>query len=225
MTTDIQSERVALLRKRVDKLVNNHELIKGRLVDANNRLTEARARQVDLDVVQNTVQYVAARVQTSFGNHVGGLVTKAIHHVFPSKRSENFIVRFRENRGKTECELRMRTEKGEEAHPFDCCGGGVWDVISFALRCACLVLEQPANTRFLVLDEPFKFIHGWEMRSRALQMLYNTCKALNIQAVVVHQTDDVNDAEGGLDVLAGRDGCKVYLVKQAGYELSEVVPC
>ena len=54
----------------------------------------------------------------------------------------------------------MRTEKGEEAHPFDCCGGGVWDVISFALRCACLVLEQPANTRFLVLDEPFKFIHG-----------------------------------------------------------------
>jgi hypothetical protein len=214
-----------LLRKRVDKLTNNHELIKGRLVDANNRLTEARARQVDLDAVQNTVQYVAARVQTSFGNHVGGLVTKAIHHVFPSKRSENFIVRFRENRGKTECELRMRTEKGEEAHPFDCCGGGVWDVISFALRCACLVLEQPANTRFLVLDEPFKGIHGWGMRIRALQMLYNTCKALNIQAVVVHQTDDVNDAEGGPDVLAGRDGCKVYLVKQAGYELSEVVPC
>jgi len=211
------------LRKKIDTYVTERNMIKQRLAEAEAALLIARTRQVDLDVVQNTVQYVAARVQTNFGNHVGALVTKAMHHVFPTKRNEFFVVRFRENRGKTECELRIRTEKGDEAHPFACSGGGVWDILAFGLRGACLVLEQPPSTRFLVLDEPFKFIHGATLRKRAVQMLYNTCKMLNIQAIAVHQSDDASDSEGGLDVLEGKPDCAVYLVRLKGYELSEVV--
>jgi hypothetical protein len=210
------------LRRKIDRFATERSLVRARLDGAEQRRTAARTRQTDLDVVQNTVQYVAARVQTNFGNHVGALVTKAMHHVFTGKRNEYFIVRFRENRGKTECELRIRTENGDEAHPFHCSGGGVWDTIAFALRCACLVLEQPPSTRMLFLDEPFKFLHGAVLRKRAMTMLYNTCSTLGIQAVVVHQSDDASDTTSGLDALDNKSDCAVYKVSLVGYEESEV---
>jgi len=213
------------LRSRLDKLIGQRELVIARLDAAKTSLTTARAAQLDIDAVQRSVQYVAARVQTGFGNYVGSIVTKALHHVFPDRRRDIFVVRFRENRGKTECELLLRTEKGEEAHPFDCSGGGVWDVLSFALRPSMLVLEQPTPSRFLALDEPFKFLHGATVRRRALRMLLNTCRALSIQAVIVHQSDigDEDAIDESLDVLYGETGVRVYEVRKVAYEKSEVV--
>lgn len=211
------------IRKKIDTYVTERNMIKQRLAEAEAALLVARTRQVDIDVVQNTIQYVAARVQTNFGNHVGGLVTKAMHHVFPDKHKEFFVVRFRPNNGKTECQLRIRPEVGDEAHPYACSGGGVWDTLSFALQCACLVLEQPATTRFIVVDEPFKNLHGAMLRKRAVQMLYNTCKLLNIQCIAVHQADDASDPGSGLEVLENKPDCAVYLVKLIAYETSEVV--
>jgi len=222
---DLSNCHAASLRRRRDALAAQKTLVDRRAEDAANRLKAARAAQTDIDAVQKTVQYVAARVQTGFGNYVGAIVTKALHHVFPDRKNDNFVVRFRENRGKTECELLLVTAKGEEAHPYDCAGGGVWDTLSFALRAATLVLEQPAPSRFLVLDEPFKFLHGAVQRRRALRMMYNTFKALGIQAIVVHQSDigSEDSVDESLDVLRGEPGVVVYEVKKVSYETSEVV--
>lgn len=222
---DLSNCHAMSLSRRLDALAAQKTLVDRRATDAENRLTRARAEQTDIDAVQKTVQYVAARVQTGFGNYVGAIVTKALHHVFPDRRNDNFVVRFRENRGKTECELLLVTAKSEEAHPFDCSGGGVWDTLSFALRAATLVLEQPAPSRILVLDEPFKFLHGAVQRRRALRMMYNTFKALGIQAIVVHQSDIGSDdsVDESLDVLRGEQGVIVYEVRKTGYEKSEVV--
>lgn len=221
---NLSASPVADLRQRRDALAAQKTLVDRRANDAGNRLAQARAAQTDIDAVQKTVQYVAARVQTGFGNYVGAIVTKALHHVFPDRRNDNFIVRFRENRGKTECALLLVTAKGEEAHPFDCSGGGVWDTLSFALRAATLVLEQPAPSRLLVLDEPFKFLHGAVQRRRALRMMYNTFKALGIQAVVVHQSDVGNgdEIDESLDVIRNEPGVAVYEVRLVAYEKSEV---
>lgn len=221
---NLSASPVADLRQRRDALAAQKTLVDRRATDAGNRLAQARSAQMDIDAVQKTVQYVAARVQTGFGNYVGAIVTKALHHVFPDRRNDNFIVRFRENRGKTECELLLVTAKGEEAHPFDCSGGGVWDTLSFALRAATLVLEQPAPSRLLVLDEPFKFLHGAVQRRRALRMMYNTFKALGIQAVVVHQSDigSEDSVDESLDVIRNEPGVAVYEVRLVAYEKSEV---
>ena len=212
------------LRLRYDALAAQQALVARRLDEAQQRLDKARLAQTDIDAVQRAVQYVAARVQTGFGNHVGAIVTKALHHVFPERKADQFVVRFRENRGKTECELLLRTAKGAEAHPFDCSGGGVWDTLSFALRSAMLILEQPAPSRVLLLDEPFKFIHGTSVRRRALRMMYNTFVALGIQGVIVHQSDEGNrdSVDESLDVVVGEPGVTVYEVRLVAYEESEV---
>lgn len=223
MTIENQCDSARLLRRKIEGYATERDMVVRRLRAAEDMLRTARKVQRDIDVVQNTVQYISARVQNNFGNYIGAVVTKAIHHVFPESKSEHFVVRFRENRGKTEAVLRIRTEKGAEAHPFHCSGGGMWDVIAFALRSVCLVMEQPATSRFLALDEPFKFLHGRTMRRRAMQMLYNTCQKLGIQAVVVHQTDTDSELDDSLELLLGKSDCNVYEVRLKGYEESEVV--
>lgn len=211
------------MRRKIDGWEAQRTMIEKRLYDANTRLTKARTMQIDLDVVQNTVQYLAARVQKKFGDYVGNVVTKALHYVFPERRRDFFIAKFVENRGKTECKLLIRTTEGEEAHPYHCSGGGVWNTISFALQCACVVLEQPQKTLFIAMDEPFKFLHGMTYRKRALNMLYNTCSMLGIQAVIVHQSDDANtEDDEALDVLSNKSDCVVHTVKLVAYEQSEL---
>lgn len=213
------------IRRRYDVVCTQKQMIEKRHDEAEARLKKTRADQIDIDAVQRTVQFVAARIQTGFGNYVGGIVTKALHHVFPDRRTDNFIVRFVENRGKTECELLLRTANGEEGKPIHCAGGGVWDTLAFALRAAVLVLEQPAPSRILILDEPFKFLHGAAVRRLALRMMYNTFKALSIQAVVVHQSDvGVEDEiDESLDVVKDEVDVTVYEVRKTGYEKCEVV--
>jgi len=213
---------ISELRRKTDVFLNERSRAKQRLEVATVALTAARMAQIDLDAVQNTLQYVATRVQTNFGDHVGGLVTKALHHVFGAANADSFIVRFHENRGKTEAQLRMCTADGAMAHPYDSDGGGTWNVIAFAMQCACLVLEQPQKTRFIALDEPFHFLHGAETRRRALSMLINTCETLKLQAIVVHQTDDKEDPDAGLAAIVGHKDCLVYTVKQPTYENSVV---
>ena len=213
------------IRQRINAMHAQKELVASRLKDAEERSLAARKRQADIDALQSVVQFTATRVQSQFGAYVGGLVTKALHHVFPDRKKDRFAVKFRENRGKTECQLLLVTADGDEAHPFDCAGGGVWDILSFALRCSMVMLEQPAPNRFLLLDEPFKFLHGASARRRALRMMVNTFGVLGIQAVAVHQSDvgDEDAVDESLEAIRDEDGVAVYEVRKTGYEKSEIV--
>ena len=213
------NERVSLLTTRIQRIAALKEMNDRNYEKAEHDCKVYREIQTDIDRVQEVMQSTAAVVQNGFGTFIGSLVTKAIHHVFPEKKDDNFIVSFRENRGKTECQLFIVTKGGEHAHPFDCSGGGVWDVIAFALRCAVLSLERPKPSMFLVLDEPFKFLHGSESRAKALSMMKNTFDAIGIQGIVVHQDDDEDD--DSVYDLRGSD-VSVYNVKRVGYEKSEI---
>ena len=215
---DCAEERVRALESRMQKIIALKEMNERNLARAERELAAFRETQADIDAVQEIMQSTAAVVQNGFGAFIGSLVTKAMHHVFPEKKDDNFVVSFRENRGKTECQLLIVMKGGENAHPFDCSGGGVWDVISFALRCAVLSLERPKPSMFLVLDEPFKFLHGADSRSRALSMMKNTFDAIGIQGIVVHQDDGADDSEADL---CGSGVC-VHNVKRVGYEKSEI---
>ena len=208
------------INERYNKLKTEHDLVRQRMESAKADADKARAQRLDIDVVLQVLQTSAAMVQNNFGGYISEIVTKAMHHVFPERINDRFIVRFRENRGQTECQLLIRSQCGSEAHPYQCSGGGVWDVLAFALRAVIVVLEQPKRSRFMICDEPFKNLHGKLPRENALDMLYNTCKSLGIQCVVVHQSDDGGSNDD--DVLASysRNGAKIYVARQIGYETS-----
>ncbi len=210
------------MRQRYNRLKAEHDLVKARLVAAKADADKARAQRLDIDVVQRVLQTSAAMVQNNFGTYISGIVTKAMHHVFPERVNDTFVVRFRENRGQTECQLLIRSQCGSEAHPFTCAGGGVWDVLAFALRAVVLVLEQPRRSKFMVCDEPFKNLHGKDARENALDMLYNTCKSLGIQCLVVHQSDGKEGDDDNVLASYSKDGARVYKVRQTAYETSVI---
>ena len=210
-----------VLKKRYDKLMSERNLVRSRLNESKVNLDGYRARRVDIDVVQQIIQTAATQVQNNYGAYIGHVVTKAIHHVFPERANDMFVVRFRENRGQTECQMILRTESGKEQHPFHCSGGGVWDVISLALRCVIMELEKPQCSRFMMCDEPFKYIHGHDQRIAALRMLHNTCKKMAMQCVIVHQSDKQGSDDAILRELSA-DGAHVYRVSLVSYQNSKV---
>lgn len=209
------------LKDRHSKLLSQRDLIKLRVDESIKVLEEHRRQKLDIDVVQQILQTTSAQIQNEYGDYIGDIVTKAIHHVFPERITDRFIVRFRENRGQTECQLLIRSKSENELHPFHCSGGGVWDVIAFALRCIVVVLEKPQRSRFMLCDEPFKNLHGKEQRAAALQMLHNTCKNMSIQCIAIHQSDVNGSDEEVLEALS-EDGAYVYRVELVSYENSKI---
>lgn len=210
---------LSALKGKVEALRVGHDLVLKSVKKWNAMYDEACENRDDLDRVRAIIQYAASSCQNAFGDYIGFVVTEAMRHVFDDRKQDTFNVRFRENRGRIEAQLVIVNKDGEMSHPYDNSGGGVWDVLSFALRCAMLVLQRPERTKLLVLDEPFKFLHGSEQRTRALNMARNVCERLGVQTIIVHQGDESDD-DSLNDVKS--DSVSVYSVEKVGYEKSSV---
>lgn len=67
--------------------------------------------------------------------------------------------------------------------------GGVRDVLSLGLRLAKLLTEIPRRERVLILDEPFKNVHGTKERERAAQLILLLADELKIQFILTTGLD------------------------------------
>ena len=76
----------------------------------------------------------------------------------------------------------MRDE--HEVNPRSGSGGGVLDVASFSLRLACLLLTKPSPRRLIVMDEPFKNVHGSDYRERVGIMLKTLAEEMDFQFIM-----------------------------------------
>lgn len=94
-------------------------------------------------------------LQEKVHHQIGLFVSRALHIVFEERYE--FRIRFVERRKQTEAELELLLD-GVAVDPMTATGGGVVDIIAFALRLACLRLSRPSAEPILILDEPFKFV-------------------------------------------------------------------
>lgn len=134
---------------------------------------------------QGLAQEVAAAVQEHTHAQIAGVVSRCLEAVFGAG-AYAFRVTFARARGRTEARLAfVHPESGEEVDPATACEGGAVDVAAFALRLACLLLHRPAPRRLLVLDEPFRFLHGAEYRERLRELLLTLSEELGVQVVMV----------------------------------------
>ena len=134
---------------------------------------------------------VAKLTQERFKEKVEGLVSMAVQSVFD--RPFNFELIFEQKRNKMECRFVIsETVKGEKVEYdsiADDMGGGLVDIIGFALRIVLWSLEKPRSRSFMVLDEPFRFV-GSALIEKAGIMLREISKRLGIQFIVVtHESE------------------------------------
>lgn len=122
-------------------------------IEQNEKLLETlTVRGEKLLIAQKIIQEAAEFTQKQIQAKITSLGTMLLQAVFGNEYE--LLMEFPVRRGKVEIDFFVQTEKGIVS-PTDC-GGGLIDVLSFALRLPFLALS--AVDRTLILDEPFKFV-------------------------------------------------------------------
>lgn len=135
---------------------------------------------------QQTVQKLAAEIQTEAHQQITRVVTSALRYVF--RKSYTFQISFLRRRGKTEARLLYRY-RGHDIDPITEDGGGLLDISAFALRISAITLETPQRRKFLALDEPFKAINGEEFRQRTAELVAYLSKNYGVQILIASGLD------------------------------------
>lgn len=125
------------------------------------------------------VQHIAETLQSDATAFFTSCVQSALDIVFPG--AYVFKMEFASRRNQAELDMWL-DRNGEKVSALDSAGGGVVDVISFALRTCCLLLSKKA--KLLILDEPFKFIRG-EARDRLGDLLNLLSVESHVQVIMV----------------------------------------
>lgn len=139
--------------------------------------------KLQLDFTKNAQEIlieVAQAVEEQAHKHINRIVSKCLKAVWDDPYE--FEIKFVRRRGRTEAEMFL-TKDGHEIGTDDSTGGGVTDVISFALRMADLSLRMPRGRSFIALDEPFKHVSP-DLRPRVAKMLELLSEELGFQFVI-----------------------------------------
>jgi len=132
------------------------------------------------------IQTVATEVQRNLETHISSVVTLALSTVIPDPIE--FVVRFEQRRGRTECDLLFR-EQEENYRPLDGSGFGALDVASSAMRFVFWSLKR--NRPVIIMDEPFRNVSP-DLHERLSEMLQMISKDLGLQIIMVSHSEDVN---------------------------------
>lgn len=147
---------------------------------------ELRAIQTNIEAVADIVSKAAQAAQENFAASVAGVVTECLNSVYPDNPYD-FRLEFRECAGKTVVDALLYRD-GEPLDPMASTGGGVWDVLAFALRVAIAIITADDYTRmFMAFDEPFKFLHGVEKLRRAYETMEAVQERFGLTILCVRQ--------------------------------------
>jgi DNA repair exonuclease SbcCD ATPase subunit len=137
-----------------------------------------------------TLVEVSNQTQKRFKEKVETLVTMAIRSVFD--RPFQFLLEFERKRNKMECRPEIKElvdGKSRTFDPSEDMGGGIVDIISFALRVVLWSLENPRSRSVIVLDEPMKNLG--KLVSLAGQVLKEISHRLNFQLIIITHEDSL----------------------------------
>lgn len=171
--------------ERIERDRSTKEYLEKSLSDSKDAITELEEDIVDRIKVRTILQQVAQDIQSSFKVRLSEIVTLALCTIFDE--TYIFNIDFVQKRNKTETEIYIM--KGDvRLSPLDSMGGGVLQVISFALRLSLFLLKTPRLRNTIILDEPFSFLSK-DHQEKAGELLLTLSKKLGIQFIVVTHSD------------------------------------
>ena len=148
----------------------------------------------------------AGLVQDTLATKLSGIVTKALGSVF--EEPIEFIARFVERRGVSECDLLVKVN-GEEYDILREDGGGMADVCSLTLQMA-FILMSPVD-RILIADEIARHTDG-ESQNRFAAVIQELCRELNFTIITVTHSDAIAEVADRVFHIKKKEG--VSYVKQ-----------
>ena len=177
---------VSEMRKRASSIRQAHAAASAAVAANNSQLLALHDSRRVIESVATVVSEASRAAQMRFAGIVAGVVTESLNSVYPDNPYE-FRLEFRECAGKTVVDTLLYRD-GEPLDPMTGVGGGVRDILAFALRVALLVLTATDHTRkFMGLDEPFVQLHGVVKQRRAYETMERVGKQFGLTILCVRQ--------------------------------------
>lgn len=170
------------IRRATDRAVATRAAALREAANADRDREVAAAHHAAVVRARSVVAAAARAAQQQASEAIAAAVTTCLAAVFGGD-AYGFKIGMTERRGRTEADLSL-TRGGGEFDPLSAAGGGVVDVLAFALRLADVVLGRPARRRLLVLDEPFRHLSR-DYAPTAAALLERLAADLDLQIVMV----------------------------------------
>jgi hypothetical protein len=138
---------------------------------------------------RTVIQVVAQKTQKNLEYHISHIISLALASVWSDPYQ--FVVRFIPSRNKTVCEMKL-SRNGEECDPIDSAGGGVCDVVSFALQISYLLMK-PGLRRTILCDEQFSFLHSPLLQRNCSDMVKTLSERTKIQIILVSGQSEITE--------------------------------
>jgi len=150
------------------------------------KLEQAQNQLNDLLQAQEIAQEAATQIQQLVHKQIADIVNKCLQTIFDDLYK--FKIRFTPKRGKTEAEL-LFIKEGKEIKDI---GGGVIDVVAFALRLSSLLLSRKGLRPVLAMDQPFSNVSKSKgYLERVPEMLIMLAEEFGIQFIQVTHVDEL----------------------------------
>ena len=192
------NERMEDCREELNRQIVQYNMLQEKIEDASNKYEKYFSELKSYDASITILQSLAGSLQNNVKDKIISIVQKALDATFPGMF---FDIEFVTRRDKTECDLLCTDAYGNKQDILTGCGGGLKQIISFALRVAVWSLDKEASP-VILLDEPMTFVSEG-MRQLGADLITTLSKDLGIQFIVVSHTQEVIAA-----------GTCIYKVKQ-----------
>ena len=156
------------------------------LSDAHEALRSAEDAVTLWEGVSHELRVLSEAIQYSVYGKIEDTVTHALRFIFETDYKCRLVTD--QKRGRVEASIIIERD-GIRLNPLKDCGGGVVDVVSFALRLVAITSDSSRSSRrLLVLDEPMKYLSA-EYRPRAAQLIMDLSNKLDFQFIIVTHDD------------------------------------
>lgn len=195
---------LALYKQKLKEMESDYMKQKGQLEQLESQRA-ALSSQIDqisetnktLEQARILLQKAGVDARESARKRLQETVTDALKYVFGP--DFEFIIEFKESRGKTEADFYVQSDYNGEViktKPEDARGGGVIDLISIALRVALIqIYNNPSIRGPIILDEPGKHVSA-DYTMKLATFLSQINKTFNRQIILsTHQPDLANIAD------------------------------
>ncbi len=169
------------------------------LLDINNRLVCGReelrgceSKAAILDTSKDVVNGVLIATLQEIKIFVEEAVTLCLAIVFGDEYK--FELDYQVKRGRSEASMWLM-RGSNKLDPKAEIGGGIIDIMSFALRLIMWVMSQPRTAPVFICDEPFRFVSR-DHTSSLVDMRKEVCKTFGAQFIIVTHNDELTEGSG-----------------------------
>lgn len=195
-------ERAEAINAELNRRAGRREALQAELSSVEEQQAEHISMQSVLADALALVNNVSITLQDSICSKLTAVVQTAIDAVFPGNR---FVMEFVTRRNQSEVDMFLTDEKGAKQSILDGSGGGLKDIVSYALRIAIWSLDKTASP-VILLDEPFKFLSAAH-REQGAHMLKALADDLGLQFIVVsHVPEIIEVSDSVFKIVKGQDG-------------------